>query len=195
MKKKNQVERLLKMAMQMLEKSNNIMWGTKKNKKLKIKIGIHHGNVVIGVIGCHKPQFSLIGDTVNTTSRHCSTAQPDQIVLSEVAFKVLKKYPASHFEIKTRKMKGLGTVPVYAYRNGEVKQNFTNKRIILRFQRCIRIVIEDLRRRGVLGRNNMGARELAQRFFVERRNTIRQTKISEARKSIGYETVQLDQED
>lgn len=52
------------------------MWGIKKNKKLNIKIGIHHGNVMIGVIGFHKPQFSLIGDTVNTTSRHCSTAGP-----------------------------------------------------------------------------------------------------------------------
>jgi len=52
------------------------MWGTKKNKKLNIKIGIHHGNVMIGVIGFHKPQFSLIGDAVNTTSRHCSTAGP-----------------------------------------------------------------------------------------------------------------------
>ena len=26
---------------------------------------------IVGVIGFHKPQFSLIGDTVNTTSRHC----------------------------------------------------------------------------------------------------------------------------
>lgn len=74
MKKKNQVQRLLKMAIQMLEKSKDIMWGTKKNKKINLKIGIHHGNVIIGVIGYHKPQFSLIGDAVNTTSRHCSTA-------------------------------------------------------------------------------------------------------------------------
>lgn len=40
---------------------------------LTIKIGIHYGRVIAGVIGHHKPQFSLIGDTVNTTSRVCST--------------------------------------------------------------------------------------------------------------------------
>jgi guanylate cyclase len=51
------------------------MYGKNKDKKLKIKIGIHTGKVIIGVIGFHKPQFSLIGDTVNTTSRHCSTAK------------------------------------------------------------------------------------------------------------------------
>lgn len=86
----------------MQEKSEAIMWGTKKNKKLKIKIGIHHGSVVIGVIGYHKPQFSLIGDTVNQTSRHCSTADPGQIILSEVAYKYLPKYPLSAFDKKIR---------------------------------------------------------------------------------------------
>ncbi len=71
--KKNQVERLLKMGVQMLDKAKSVSWGVKKDKRLNIKVGIHHGDVVIGVIGYHKPQFSLIGDTVNTTSRHCST--------------------------------------------------------------------------------------------------------------------------
>lgn len=44
-----------------------------KGKKLKLKIGIHYGSCILGLLGFHKPQFSLIGDTVNTTSRHCTT--------------------------------------------------------------------------------------------------------------------------
>ncbi len=40
---------------------------------LTLKIGVHQGRAIAGVIGYHKPQFSLIGDTVNTTSRVCST--------------------------------------------------------------------------------------------------------------------------
>lgn len=97
------------------------MWGTKKNKKLNIKIGIHHGNVMIGVIGFHKPQFSLIGDAVNTTSRHCSTAGPGEIVVSSVAFELLRKFPASAFSKTTKNMKGLGEVPVYKYNNNIIK--------------------------------------------------------------------------
>ena len=55
-------------------------------KKLQIKIGIHVGRVIAGVIGYHKPQFSLIGDPVNFTSRVASTADNDAIVLSEQAY-------------------------------------------------------------------------------------------------------------
>ncbi len=39
------------MAIQMVEKSKIFTWGEKKNKKLEIKVGIHYGDVVIGVIG------------------------------------------------------------------------------------------------------------------------------------------------
>ncbi len=53
---------------------------------LTIKIGIHYGNAIAGVIGFHKPQFSLIGDTINTTSRVCSTGEDGKITISESAY-------------------------------------------------------------------------------------------------------------
>lgn len=37
-----------------------------------------------GVIGHHKPQFSLIGDTVNTTARYCAISDKGQISISDV---------------------------------------------------------------------------------------------------------------
>lgn len=49
------------------------------NNQTEIKIGIHTGRVIAGVIGHHKPQFSLIGDTVNHTSRVCSTGEVDLV--------------------------------------------------------------------------------------------------------------------
>jgi class 3 adenylate cyclase len=49
---------------------------------INIKIGVHYGRVIAGVIGHHKPQFSLIGDTVNTTSRVCSTGVDGEITIS-----------------------------------------------------------------------------------------------------------------
>ena len=57
---------------------------------LKLKIGVHRGRIIAGVIGYHKPQFSLIGDTVNTTSRLCSTGEDGQITISAKAYQAVK---------------------------------------------------------------------------------------------------------
>ena len=65
----------------MMEIVKSINYGN--NLSVKVKIGIHYGRAIAGVIGSHKPQFSLIGDTVNTTSRVCSTGEEDFITLSE----------------------------------------------------------------------------------------------------------------
>ncbi len=70
----------------------------------------------MGVIGYHKPQFSLIGDVVNTASRVCSTGDPNHIMVSEEAFshvqkqKIDKKYTITP---KVTFMKGKGDKTVF----------------------------------------------------------------------------------
>jgi len=61
--------RLLYMALDMVQFASQKKISEGKN--MKIWVGIHYGKCAAGVIGYHKPQFSLIGDTVNTTSRVC----------------------------------------------------------------------------------------------------------------------------
>ena len=61
-----------------------------EGKKMTIKIGIHYGRVIAGVIGYHKPQFSLIGDTINTASRVCSTSDSQFITISEPTYERIK---------------------------------------------------------------------------------------------------------
>jgi len=63
----------------------------KDGRKLVIKVGIHRGNCIFGILGYHKPQFSLIGDTVNLTSRHCTTGDNNQIILSEEAYEEMSE--------------------------------------------------------------------------------------------------------
>lgn len=61
------VRRALNFSMEVMRHSNSYTY--KAGKTIKMKIGIHYGNCIYGLLGYHKPQFSLIGDTVNTTSR------------------------------------------------------------------------------------------------------------------------------
>lgn len=57
----------LNFALHVMHFTNNYSY--RAGKTLKMKIGIHYGNCIYGLLGYHKPQFSLIGDTINTTSR------------------------------------------------------------------------------------------------------------------------------
>ncbi|XP_067303732.1 adenylate cyclase type 4-like isoform X2 [Pseudorasbora parva] len=49
----------------------------------KLRIGINHGPVIAGVIGAHKPQYDIWGNTVNVASRMDSTGVLDKIQVTE----------------------------------------------------------------------------------------------------------------
>jgi len=48
------VEKLINLAFGMQEYVKNVAWG-KHGDKMRVKIGIHFGRVMAGVIGYHKP--------------------------------------------------------------------------------------------------------------------------------------------
>jgi class 3 adenylate cyclase len=48
----------------------------KSGKAIDIRIGIHTGQVISGVIGDTKPQFSLLGETLNKANNICKLTMP-----------------------------------------------------------------------------------------------------------------------
>lgn len=85
------------------------------NQTIALRIGIHTGPVVAGVIGLKKFAYDLWGDTVNTASRMESHGIPNQIQISEATYKRLKDCD-QRYEFRPRGpivIKGKGTMVTY----------------------------------------------------------------------------------
>ncbi len=60
-------ERVAKMALEMVEETDS--FSEMMDEKVQLRIGIHSGPAVAGVIGTQKPVYDVWGDTVNTAAR------------------------------------------------------------------------------------------------------------------------------
>jgi adenylate cyclase len=57
---------------------------------LRLRVGVHEGPVIAGVIGYSKFSYDLWGDTVNIASRLESLAQPGEVQISETVYERIK---------------------------------------------------------------------------------------------------------
>lgn len=79
---------------------------------LAMRVGLHIGPVVAGVIGVRRPAYDCWGEAVNLASRLESTAVPGSIVISESAYWRLR----TRFEIDSledTELKGIGRTKIY----------------------------------------------------------------------------------
>jgi class 3 adenylate cyclase len=79
----------------------------KNNNRFQIRIGVHSGSVVAGIVGAKKFAYDIWGDTVNTASRMECSSEPGKINISETTYQLVKDdFHCTHRGKITAKGKG-----------------------------------------------------------------------------------------
>ncbi len=84
------VERVARFALEIQAVMKEVPLRTQKGEFVQLRIGIHTGEAVAGVIGTSKFAYDLWGDTVNTASRMESHGEAGKIHVTEEVYAALK---------------------------------------------------------------------------------------------------------
>ncbi len=110
-KKKQSAANVIELAQNFLDTIKIINQNTPE-MDLQIRIGVHTGPIVAGVIGKNKFAFDLWGSSVNLANRLETTCPPGKIHISEQTKEILQDEYSFELKEKTN-IKGIGAVNTY----------------------------------------------------------------------------------
>mmetsp|Transcript_56212 Transcript_56212/g.103102 ORF Transcript_56212/g.103102 Transcript_56212/m.103102 type:complete len:1145 (+) Transcript_56212:54-3488(+) len=117
---KDILQRLFSVADSIL-KLQSTSSSSSEQTEVRVKMGLHTGPIVAGVIGKKLPRYRLFGDTINTAARMMQKSEVGKLQFGEETFKDLP----SAVEYKERgeiEMKGKGLVKTYFFEQSGEKQ-------------------------------------------------------------------------
>ena len=80
----------------------------------ELRIGVHTGPVVAGIVGSKKFAYDIWGDTVNIASRMESSGEAGQVNISEATYALIREEPGLRFVPRGKVLaKGKGELEMY----------------------------------------------------------------------------------
>ncbi|XP_029826499.2 atrial natriuretic peptide receptor 1 [Ixodes scapularis] len=105
---------IARMSLALLANVRSFIIHHRPEEQLRLRIGLHTGPCVAGVVGLKMPRYCLFGDTVNTASRMESTGMALKIHVSSATKQVLDTFKTFHLELRGEvELKGKGRVTTY----------------------------------------------------------------------------------
>ena len=84
--------------------------------ELNIRIGIHTGSIVAGVIGNESIQYDFLGETVNTAFSICDLTEPNEILISNNAW-MQSRNSVKVSSAGLNRLKGMTDYEIFKVRN------------------------------------------------------------------------------
>ncbi len=107
---------VVKAAIEIIDFIYSYHQNANENSYFDIRIGIHTGPLVAGVVGDKKFAFDIWGDTVNTASRMEQNSEPNKINISQSTYELIKESFHCEFRGK-RAAKNKGMIEMYFVEN------------------------------------------------------------------------------